>query len=238
MSKYFKQFTSKNKKFKLKNYSLSQEVKHKARHELAPKTPCRILIIGSSGSGKTNLLLNMIYNLLPWTKLYIYAKNLFEPKYKQLKDTCCIAEKKQKENFAVFENDENNIIDIDELNPEEHNLIVFDDFLTTIKAQSKIYDLFIRGRKHNATVVYLTQSYFDTPKCIRLQCNYLFLFKPNDERDVSEFYRNHSCGLNKEDFKKIINEATSSPKYSFLCIDQNTDDPKLRLTKNFTHILS
>ena len=46
--------------------------------------PFRMLIIGSSGSGKTNTLLHLINNLHPIDKIYLYAKDLAEPKYEYL----------------------------------------------------------------------------------------------------------------------------------------------------------
>ena len=42
--------------------------------------PFRMLIIGPSGSGKTNTLLHLINNLLPIEKIYLYAKDIHEPK--------------------------------------------------------------------------------------------------------------------------------------------------------------
>ena len=49
-----------------------------------PDNPYRILIIGSSGSGKTNTLLNLIDNQPDIDKIYLYAKDLYEPKYQFL----------------------------------------------------------------------------------------------------------------------------------------------------------
>ena len=46
--------------------------------------PFRILIIGPSGSGKTNTLLHLIHNLHPIDKIYLYAKDIHEPKYEYL----------------------------------------------------------------------------------------------------------------------------------------------------------
>ena len=46
--------------------------------------PFRMLIIGPSGSGKTNTLLHLINNLHPIDKIYLYAKDINEPKYKYL----------------------------------------------------------------------------------------------------------------------------------------------------------
>ena len=46
--------------------------------------PFRMLIIGPSGSGKTNTLLHLINYLHPIDKIYLYAKDLHEPKYEYL----------------------------------------------------------------------------------------------------------------------------------------------------------
>ena len=46
--------------------------------------PFRMLIIGPSGSGKTNTLLHLINNLHPIDKIYLYAKDINEPKYEYL----------------------------------------------------------------------------------------------------------------------------------------------------------
>ena len=49
-----------------------------------PDHPCRFLIIGGSGSGKTNALLNLINQQGDIDKIYLYAKDLNEPKYEYL----------------------------------------------------------------------------------------------------------------------------------------------------------
>ena len=49
-----------------------------------PDHPCRILIIGGSGSGKTNTLLNLINEQKGIDKIYLYAKDLSEAKYEHL----------------------------------------------------------------------------------------------------------------------------------------------------------
>ena len=46
--------------------------------------PFRMLIVGPSGSGKTNTLLHLINNLHPIDKIYLYAKDIHEPKYEYL----------------------------------------------------------------------------------------------------------------------------------------------------------
>ena len=49
-----------------------------------PDHPYRILIMGGSGSGKTNVILNLIYRQPDIDKIYLYAKDLYESKYQLL----------------------------------------------------------------------------------------------------------------------------------------------------------
>ena len=56
--------------------------KHNEKWPYIPDHPYRILIIGGSGSGKTNALLNLINEQNDIDKFYLYARDLNEPKYK------------------------------------------------------------------------------------------------------------------------------------------------------------
>ena len=223
-------------RLKLRNYDPivkcgeRQRSSARKRHPLVPETPGRFLICGPSGSGKTNVVLNLIYDLLPWTRLYIYAKDLTEPKYEELRTVCEAAQAKEPFHFS-FDCDSESIVSPDELDPSEQNLIIFDDFCLDREALPAIGELFIRGRKKNATVVFITQSFFHAPKLIRLQCTCYILFGVNDNREVSEIYKNQSCGMSRLDFVRMFHVATSEP-HSFLCIDkQSPVDRQFR--KNF-----
>ena len=59
---------------------------HNAKWLYIPDHPYRILIIGGSGSGKTNILLNLIKEQKDIDKIYLYAKDLSEPKYKKCRN--------------------------------------------------------------------------------------------------------------------------------------------------------
>ena len=104
-----------------------------------PDHPYRILIIGGSGSGKTNSLLNLINEQDDIDKIYLYAKDLSEPKYEYLI--------KKRENSGIKHfNDPNAFIEcsntmddvyenIDDYNPSRKRkiLIVFDDMILTVQ---------------------------------------------------------------------------------------------------------
>lgn len=199
------------------------------RNPLAPLTPSRILLCGPSGCGKTNILMNFIYYLLPWSRLYVYAKDLEEDKYVELKTKCENVKLIDKDFEFIF--DTTNIVKVDELDQNEHNLIIFDDFICDKSSFDDISELFIRGRKKNATLIFLTQSYFDTPKIIRLQCQYMCFWKLNDHRELADIYQNHPFGLSKKDFIGVFEEATRDP-HNFLFLDTLHSNPAFRMRKN------
>src|SRR5271154_6612746 len=93
-------------------------------HFLAPKWSFRMLIIGPSGCGKSNLLMNLIIKYLYFDKLFLYSKHLDQPLYKKF------MEASEGNDSFIFNNKAEEVIDIDSLDPEEQNLICFDDFLT------------------------------------------------------------------------------------------------------------
>ena len=130
--------------------------------------PYRILIIGGSGSGKTNLLLNLIENQPDIDKTYLYAKDTYEAKYQYLinkREDVGINHFNDTKAFIEYSNDMHSIYkNIDEHNPDKENkiLIVFDDMMADIihnkKLNSIVTELFIRGRQLNISLVFITQS--------------------------------------------------------------------------------
>ena len=65
-------------------------------------------------------------------------------------------------------------------------LIVFDDMISHVmsdkKAQQVLKELFVRCRKLNISLCFLTQSYFSVPKDVRFNCTYHIIFKLNNKR--------------------------------------------------------
>ena len=68
------------------------------------------------------------------------------------------------------------------------------------KAQQILKYLFIRCRKLNILLCFLTQSYFSVPKDVRLNCTHYVLFKLNIRRELQNIAINHSADNDYKDF--------------------------------------
>ncbi len=134
----------------------------------------------------------------------------------------------------TFSSSKDDIVNVDDLDKEYQNLIMFDDFVTEAD-QHLIIDLFIRSRKKNCSLINLTQSYFSTPKDIQLQCYYFIFYNISNERELSEIQRDHCLDIDKDTFKTYFNKATLK-RYNFFSIDKKSKE--LRLRKNFDMILN
>lgn len=211
------------------HFSLNDDDKYINKNKLALQWPFKYIICGSSGSGKTNLELNLILLFLYYDNLYIYARDTQEPAYQFLMKIFNNKKIKREFDTIIFSSDPNEIIDVDELDNEKQNLIIFDDYVTT-KDQSKIKDLFIRGRKKNASIIYLTQSYYDVPKTIRLQCNYISLFPSCSVKDVNMILKEYSVD---ERIRDLYNHVTKKP-YKFFTLDFK--NPLMKFRDNFDPI--
>ena len=101
-------------------------------------------------------------------------------------------------------------------------LIVFDDMIADImtnkKFQSIIKELFIRCRKLNISLAFITQSYFSVPKDVRLNSTHYLIMKINNKRELQNIAINHSADIDYQDFIKIYRECAKEP-YTFLTID-------------------
>ena len=151
---------------------------HNKKWSYIPDHSYRTLIIGGSGSGKTNTLLNLINEQKGIDKMYLYAKDLSESKYKYLIKNREYTGTKHINNPKAFIEYSNTMDDvyknIDDYNPsiKRKILVVFDDMIADIMTnktfQSIMKELFIRCRKLNISLVFITQSYFSVPKDVRL----------------------------------------------------------------------
>ena len=141
------------------NYTNENKTEHNRNWPYILDHPYRVLIPGWSGSGKTNLLSNLIENQPDIDNIYLYAKDPYKSKYRHLinkREGVGINHFKDPKAFIEYSNDMHDVYkNIDDYNPDKENkiLTIFDDLIADMihnkKLDSIVTDLFIRGRKLN-----------------------------------------------------------------------------------------
>ena len=105
------------------------------------------------------------------------------------------------------------------------------DMINNKKLNSIITELFIRGRKLNISLVFITQSYFKVPKDVRLNTTHFFIMKIPNKRELQQIALNYSSDINFKDFIKIYKKLTTKP-YSFLVNDTTSSSDNLLRFRN------
>ena len=195
-----------------------------------PDHPHRILIVGGSGSGKTNVLLNLINNQPDIDKIYLYAKDPYEAKYHYLinkRKKVGLDHLKDPKAFMEYSNDMEDVYkNIENYNPGKKRkiLIVFDDMIADMinnkKLNPVVTELFIRGRKLNISIVFITQSYFRVLKDVRLNSTHFFIMKIPNKRELQQIALHHSSDIDFKDFIKIYK------KWTMIIMSRNSYDSK------------
>ena len=140
--------------------------------------------------------------------------------------------------FIEYSSDMNDVLeDINSYNKKRDKkvLIIFDDMIADIMRSEKfkaiVKELFIRCIKLDISIVFITQSYFRTPKDARLNSTHYILMKMGYTKELKSTAEENSGHLDFKEFLKIYNHCTRDP-YSFMMVDTR---PTVRVTlkKNF-----
>ena len=131
---------------------------------------------------------------------------------------------------------------IDEYNIDKDRkiLTVFDDMTADMiineKLNSIVTELFIRGRKLNISIVFITQSYFKVPKDVRFNTRHFSILKIPNKRELQQIALDHSSDIDFKDFIKIHKKCTDKP-YSFIVNDATLSSGNpLRFRKSLYNI--
>ena len=191
--------------FNLEDITNENNKKHNEKWPYISDHAYRILIIGGSGLGKTNTLLNLISHQDDIDRVYLYTEDLSEPKYEFLikkREDAEIKHLNDPEAFIECSNTMNDVYNnIDNYNQSRKRkiLIVFDDMIADImtnkKFQAIIKELFIRCRKVSISHVFNTQSYFFLSKDVRLNSTHYLIMKINNKRELQNIAINHSADM-------------------------------------------
>ena len=96
-------------------------------------------------------------------------------------------------------------------------LIVFDDMIADMISNKKlnpvVTELFIRGRKLNIFLVFITQSSFKVPRDIRLNSIHFFVMKTPNQSELNQIALNHSSDIDFKGFITIYTKYNAEPYY-------------------------
>lgn len=200
------------------------------------KHPCRMLIIGASGSGKTQLAAEILKRMKDtYGLLVICVKNADEPIYNYIRS------KLKPEYVEVYEG--GTVPPLSHFKDMDCQiLMIFDDLVNeNKKVQELIGNYYIYGRKgakngKGISCMYISQSYFGVPKLCRLQANYIFLKKIASLRDLNMMMRDHNLNLSKDELLQLYNYCTDSIQ-NFMLVDVDAP-PQNRFRKNFDEVFT
>ena len=178
------------------NYTNENKTEHNLKWQYIPDHPYRILNVGGSGSRKTNALSNLTNNQPDIDKIYLYAKDPYEAKYQYLinrSEKVGLDYFSDPKAFMEYSNDMQDVSkNIEDYSPNKKRkvLIVFDDrvadMINNKKLNPVVTELFIRGRKLNISIVFITQSYFKVSKDVRLlDVRELFYYENSKQKRTS-----------------------------------------------------
>jgi len=193
--------------------------------------PFRMCVSAPSGSGKSNFLVNLIHlfstgSTGTFADITIITRNKDEPIYNYLTSKC--------DQIQIKEGLQN-IPLLDKMDKKVNHLVCFDDLILA-KDQSSIINYYIRARKLNCSVVYLSQSFFDIPSIIRKNCSYMVFLKIGGLREIKTILRDFSLNCSKEQLIAMYDYATEQ-KLSPFIIDIEEKDRTHKFRKGFNQYL-
>jgi len=198
---------------------------YRMQNELGINLPCRCLIVGSSGTGKTNLLLNILSKMNAWKNLILIARaSLSEPLY------IALAEAFQEKGGSCFISE-----DLSELPPLdeicEPTVCIFDDLSAESEASLKnVSQYFLRGRKKDVSCFFIVHRFYSTPKMVRANCDYVFLKRNTSDKDVLRVFR--EIDLDEQQGMEIYKLSTQKME-DFMLISLTESNPAKRMRHGF-----
>lgn len=196
----------------------------------------RVMVVGGSGTGKTHAWAHYLA-LSPreFEHIVIVNRGIEEPIYEEVKEQLG---KQGRVTFFTLDT----LPDVQTLynnrqDEKDEYLIVFDDLITELSTNKKLCKrveaYFTVGRKLNMTSWFLTQSYYEAPKTIRLNTSHLILLNLGNDRDLKMVLNDNSLGVTKEQLLKMHRQATERPM-QFLKIETSQPNVETHFERNFT----
>ncbi|EGZ29634.1 hypothetical protein PHYSODRAFT_469698 [Phytophthora sojae] len=148
--------------------------------ELDIKSFFRMLILGPSYSGKTNLVMFILkHSPNVFAHLHVIARNKDQPIYDFLREKL--------DGFITFYDEPPNVDNVRStpINSKKVELVIIDDYGADKLLQKNLFsEFFIRGRHHFLSTIFIAHSYFATDKLLRLNSEYVAILNANSKRDL------------------------------------------------------
>lgn len=195
----------------------------------------RILIVGSSGTGKTYSLRQLLPMLMTPRNLFLVTKNYDQPVYNEVR-----------QNYSQFGTNSQVITEVskigESINKEalrgtKNNIAILDDLSKRELESEEVISLFTQGRHLRLNVILIMQSYFDVPQIIRRNLTGLCLFPISSGLDII-FKDVRSYFRDKKEFDKLVAQVIlSGNQHNSLFISYEPGlDPVFRVRKNFKFV--
>ena len=221
-----------------------------------PHPPFRLMNYGSTGSGKTTAVLNLVLRFLvhPRTRLNIFDHIfVFTPSLTQDVAFRALADENLVDPSIIYASNELNkdliqwlvngcpdhdtFTDELDVRRDDNILILIDDFAGNKKklADDILYDLFFRSRHANISTIINTQHYSNIPIQIRNNCSHMMIFRHTNNHEAMIIKQEQeTADLNDDDFEEVYSDCTDE-KYSFMYIDKSSGTPKFY--KRFEYVV-
>lgn len=218
-------------------------IQHNNNAHIIPAHPFRLIIVGSSGSGKTNLIANLLTRDC-FYKDYFDIITVFSPNVKLDKIWRVVKAHQTFDNLANFNSDITEIITKQRLTVERkgirrspRHLIIVDDFADdrAVCKNPRLIEIFIKGRHYNISCMLGSQKYRAIDRTIRLNASDIIMFQPDNESELKQLAEENAKGVTKKRFAEYVEACTAQP-YNFIHI-QPSKPLAQRYKRNFSEYI-
>jgi len=219
-----------------------EEFHYDSEDVLQIKVPFMMSNSGKTGSGKTNVMMDIVAKINCWEKIYLCVKDPTERLYRWFTDKVRAVEKKTGTHIITIIDDVAKLPDCDDFMKNRkvdcQMLFIFDDLITEKdKLLKRVEKYYIKGRKVFASCAFLSQSYYEIPKLIRKQCGYIILKHIAQETDLKRIVSDFKdVGVSFEKLSEMYHAAIDQEQFNFFMIDLVTKDPDLKFRINYQGI--
>ena len=199
--------------------------------DLKLELPIRAVIAGSSGTGKSNTVMNVIHEMDCFNRFYLFIADKHEALYSHLIDYVV---KNYGKNAISVSDDINAIPPINKIDPSKNNLFIIDDLINEKLKTPHVLNLFTNGRKQNASILYISQDFFKLNNTVRKNSTIVILTKFNRQDDLKRILDQYRQHISPAGMLNLYKYAISKGSMNYFMID--TVNEKWRYRANFNPI--